>query len=1281
MLVFTQFLPAAFAGDVTCASRTGEYASISSDTEGITFAPIYNDTGLTLAMIDETATVWEVADATELEAALNDFQSDDTIRLTADFTYNKGIVIDRKDITFDTNGFTLNVYNYTEPSPGVGLEVKNVGNVYIMGSGQLYIRQIGGNTSYGVKVTGGSTATVTKVEATAFQNDGIFGVYADGTDSSIKVLGDVRVTATSGCGAKTVGSGRITVDGTITAMTYINIGSTYKSISSGVDDPDKPGYLKYCNEPVTGIVWVKAVTVATAPQTFTATPGDTQVALSWTAPASDGGAAISGYEVSGDNGSTWVTASSSTSHTFTGLTNGTEYTFKVRAVNSAGNGAEASAVATPTVPEFAGGDGSEEEPYLIETVDQLKNVRNYLGTEHNDKHFKLNTNLNLDVAPYNSGNGWQPIGTSLNPFSGTFDGDEYIISGLVIKQVGAWNVRVPAGLFGYTGADAVICDLVLEDVDVTGCYYVGSLVGSNSGEITDVKASGNVSGEWDTGGLAGFNSGSISDSCFTGTVTGTDLVEYGEWTGGLVGYNNLGTISNCWTDVTVVSEGDSIGGLVGENYEGTIRESFSSGTITSYDYTGGLVGSNNDEIISCYSTCTVIGDEYVGGLVGGNSGPIANSFAVGVVNGVYAVGGLAGSNTGTTVTSCYWDTETSGQITSACGTSKSTAQLKEQATYEGWDFDGVWGINGSDNDGYPFLRWQVSEDAPTAPSAPQDLTVTPGDTQVALSWTAPASDGGSAITYYQVSKDNGVNWTDVELNTSYTFTGLSNGTEYSFKVRAVNSSGNGAEASATATPEPVPPSTHTVNFNSDSSLYASKTVTSGSALGANWPNNPSKSGYSFDGWFTGLNGAGTMFSSSTIIDADVALYAKWTYIGSSSGSGRGGTPSVPAYQAKVYTGSGTERTSLVTVNHNTGNASLEDDPWAGRPQGRTIVTIPSVPGTSNYSISTSVANLSTTDVHGMLTINTDAGSITVPSNMLTGIEDAEGNKAQITIGKGDKSNLSEEVKDTIGDRPLVQLTLSIDGKPINWNNPEAPVTVSIPYTPTAAELAHPESIVVWYIDGSGNTVPVSNGQYDPETGTVTFTTTHFSYYAVGYHQVNFKDVVSDAWYAKAVSFIAAREITTGTGSSNFSPGAKLTRGQFIVMLMKAYDIAPDLNPQDNFADAGSAYYTSYLAAAKRLGISAGVGDNKFAPEKEITRQEMFTMLYNVLKAIGQLPQNDSGKVLSEFSDAEQVDAWAKDALNLLVRAGIISGSDGKLSPLNTTTRSEMAQVLYNLLGK
>jgi hypothetical protein len=87
--------------------------------------------------------------------------------------------------------------------------------------------------------------------------------------------------------------------------------------------------------------------VPSAPRNFTAEPGDASAVLAWTAPSSTGGAAITGYQVSNDDGGTWAAAGSNTGHTFTGLTNGQVYTFQVRAQNSAGNGAAATATATP----------------------------------------------------------------------------------------------------------------------------------------------------------------------------------------------------------------------------------------------------------------------------------------------------------------------------------------------------------------------------------------------------------------------------------------------------------------------------------------------------------------------------------------------------------------------------------------------------------------------------------------------------------------------------------------------------------------------------------------------------------------------------------------------------------------------------------------------------------------------------------------------------------------------------------------------------------------------
>jgi len=135
------------------------------------------------------------------------------------------------------------------------------------------------------------------------------------------------------------------------------------------------------------------------------------------------------------------------------------------------------------------------------------------------------------------------------------------------------------------------------------------------------------------------------------------------------------------------------------------------------------------------------------------------------------------------------------------------------------------------------------------------------------------------------------------------------------------------------------------------------------------------------------------------------------------------------------------------------------------------------------------------------------------------------------------------------------------------------------------------------------------------------------------------------------------------------------------MLMRAFNIAPDENPADNFTDAGNTYYTGYLAAAKRLGISAGVGNNMFAPDKEITREEMLTLLYNVLKAIGRLQKRATGKSLSDFADADDIASWAKEAMSFLVETGIINGNGSKLYPTSTTTRAEMAQVLYDMLTR
>lgn len=344
------------------------------------------------------------------------------------------------------------------------------------------------------------------------------------------------------------------------------------------------------------------------------------------------------------------------------------------------------------------------------------------------------------------------------------------------------------------------------------------------------------------------------------------------------------------------------------------------------------------------------------------------------------------------------------------------------------------------------------------------------------------------------------------------------------------------------------------------------------------------------------------------------------------------------------------------------------------------VVMPVVPGARNYTVEVPAGMISSETPGKNIEMSTGVGTLIIPGDMYVS-NGAIVQNVSLTLTSVAKNDLSTDLQALVGARPIIELGMKADGRRIMWRNESAPVTVSVPYVPTEDELSNPDNIVVWYIDGSGNAVAVPNGHYDPVAGTVTFTTTHFSQFAAGYNSVTFQDVSLSDWYGKAVNFMAARGLAIGAEDGNYGPGMALTRGECLAMIMKALGIASDVDPKDNFSDAGNTYYTGYLAAAKRLGISAGVGDNRFEPNRQITRQEMFVLLYNTTKYAGRLPQGSVGTDLSAFSDANETAPWAKTATELLAQAGIVGGSGANLCPLRVTTRAEMAQVLYNLLSR
>ncbi len=335
---------------------------------------------------------------------------------------------------------------------------------------------------------------------------------------------------------------------------------------------------------------------------------------------------------------------------------------------------------------------------------------------------------------YNGGSGWLPIGTATNSFRATFKGNGYTIANLFINR----STTNDAGLFGHVGVPSNshtrIEGVGLKNAYVRGADRTGALVGNSEKPVTASWVSGVVRGGAQVGGLIGLSEGEVTASYSLASVTAT----------------NKG------------------GGLIGEQDGDTITASYAIGNVS-------VSGATE--------------------------------------------GGLVATATNTpTETNTYYNSETTTLSASALGTAKTSAQLTAPTGYTGiyanWNVD-VGGTSAADDPWsiaagrYPVLKYGAGADtaqqaAEQLPAAPQGLTAVAGNTEITVSWTNP---NDPTITKYQYKRKVGTgnydaSWTDIPgvgaTGTSYTFTGLTNGTVYQYKIRAVNAAGNSAEAETTA---------------------------------------------------------------------------------------------------------------------------------------------------------------------------------------------------------------------------------------------------------------------------------------------------------------------------------------------------------------------------------------------------------------------------------------------------------------------------------------------------
>ena len=350
---------------------------------------------------------------------------------------------------------------------------------------------------------------------------------------------------------------------------------------------------------------------------------------------------------------------------------------------------------------FAGGSGSESDPYQIATPEQLARLAYLINSSSTNSTYKslyYVQTANLDMSEY----WWDAIGTYTSSsdylaFSGQYDGGEYTISGLY-TEAGSDLTYSYQGLFGYVGGQSNTNKATIKNVGIidsniqgygsvggvagyassstfTNCYNTGSVTGSGSSvggvvgyayytSIHDCYNAGDVLRNSNPstcyiGGVVGFMQGSTIANCYNaGSVNGVANDDGRVFAGGVVGFaENNNTITNCYNTGFVYEEGDSscAGGVVGfAEEDNAITNCYNTSAVTGTGIVGGVVGwaERSNKVTDCYNTGDVSGidtNDSVGGVLGVSGffsydyrSDVINCYNIGAVTGTGEIGGVVG---------------------------------------------------------------------------------------------------------------------------------------------------------------------------------------------------------------------------------------------------------------------------------------------------------------------------------------------------------------------------------------------------------------------------------------------------------------------------------------------------------------------------------------------------------------------------------------------------------------------------------------------------------------
>ena len=909
----------------------------------------------------------------------------------------------------------------------------------------------------------------------------------------------------------------------------------------------------------------------------------------------------------------------------------------------------------PTLRDNAEIGGTANNPYKIFTATQLENFRDLVNDENGqtadtDAHAKLMNNIDLSSVCSKENGNWTPIGTSSKPYSGTFDGAGHTISGLYINRSADYQ-----GLFGYVSTDGdntgTVQNLtVTGSVSVSGGYNVGGVVGyNNGGTVTGCifSGSGSVSGNSSVvGGVVGCNDGGSVQNCYN--TGGVNVTGTGNWVGGVVGYN-ISSVTNCYNTGSVSGpdsgSGNSVGGVVGYN--------ISSGNVT-----------------GCYFLKTADVNENLSGI-GKNEGTSSNveartadAFHSGEVAWLLENGQTAGSSQvwGQNIVEDKSPVLISDQ-------EKTVYRVPVNLNYTGAQADQVIYTNSTLNakeptrEGYTFDGWYDSNGNPVTAITEDTTTLYAKWTPNTYTVTLHTNDGtiaeGQNISSYTYGVGAKLPTENEITKTGYTFAGWYESANFSGdSVAAIGKDAIGDKAyyaNWTA-------NEYDVTLNTDGGTIAEgQNVTSYIyGVGAKLPteNEITKTGYIFAGWYNNADLTGDPVTEISKTDInDKTYWAKWEEVENPEPDPTPTpTPTPDPTPSGPSTGDSTGWDDILDELENAENGDQ--------------ITIDM--GDETKVPAEIFESLAGKDVE----ISFDLGDIQWSVNGADIPTDTDFTDLDLGASLG-TSGIPVNVINTItGEVGTVQITLAHDGE--------------FGFTMTLTAPLGKENAGYWanlyHYDEDAEALNFEAAAKIDEDGSVTIPFSHASQYAIvidthSHAAVDvsdlFIDIARDAWYKDAIQYAYDQGLMTGTSATTFEPEATTTRAMIVSILARLEGVTTA--QAAGFADVDdNDWYATAVNWAANVGVVNGYEDNTFRPNTAITREQLAAILMNYSAYKGEDVSNRAD--LTSYTD--QPSTWAEEAMQWAVAEGLISGvTADTLQPQGAATRAQVAAILQRFLSE